>query len=235
MLLYIIRHGDPDYGRDCLTELGKAQALAVGKRLSNSGIDEVYASPMGRARETAQPLCMLTKKEMQILPWAHELGREVQTPFPNGVNKSVSVVPNAYYAINGNQDIGVADSFTADGFKETVGMETKAKWVWSEADAFLAQHGYVREEGAYRMVAPNDKRIAIFCHGAMGRCLMSHLLNIPIHTFWGSFSVSHTGVSIFEFRNYPDGITAANCLCFDDLSHIYAERLPYTFCGRVKL
>ena len=34
MLLYIIRHGDPDYATDSLTERGKLQAEAVGKRMS---------------------------------------------------------------------------------------------------------------------------------------------------------------------------------------------------------
>lgn len=32
MLLYLIRHGDPDYTTDSLTERGIAQAEAVGKR-----------------------------------------------------------------------------------------------------------------------------------------------------------------------------------------------------------
>ena len=38
MLLYIIRHGDPNYKLDCLTERGKLQAQAVGKRIAASKI-----------------------------------------------------------------------------------------------------------------------------------------------------------------------------------------------------
>ena len=33
MLLYIVRHGDPIYETDSLTERGKLQAEAVGKRM----------------------------------------------------------------------------------------------------------------------------------------------------------------------------------------------------------
>ena len=33
MLLYIVRHGDPDYSTDSLTQRGKLQAEAVGKRI----------------------------------------------------------------------------------------------------------------------------------------------------------------------------------------------------------
>ena len=53
MLLFIIRHGDPIYNPDTLTPKGKLQAAAMGKRLAVHGIDRVFASPNGRARETA--------------------------------------------------------------------------------------------------------------------------------------------------------------------------------------
>ena len=51
MLLYIVRHGHPDYATDSLTERGWLQAEAVGKRLAATGIDQVYSSPMGRAKQ----------------------------------------------------------------------------------------------------------------------------------------------------------------------------------------
>ena len=59
MLLYIVRHGDPDYANDCLTERGKLQAEAVGRRIFDAGVNVIYSSPMGRARQTAAPACRL--------------------------------------------------------------------------------------------------------------------------------------------------------------------------------
>ena len=73
MLLYIVRHGHPDYATDSLTERGWLQAEAVGKRLAATGIDQVYASPMGRARQTAEPTCRLLDLPCHIEPWAHEV------------------------------------------------------------------------------------------------------------------------------------------------------------------
>ena len=57
MLLYYVRHGDPIYEPDSLTELGHKQAAALAKRFSLYGLDEVYSSPSIRARQTAQPTC----------------------------------------------------------------------------------------------------------------------------------------------------------------------------------
>jgi probable phosphoglycerate mutase len=54
MLIYFVRHGHPDYENDSLTEMGTFQAEAAAKRLANSGIQEVYSSPQGRAYQTAE-------------------------------------------------------------------------------------------------------------------------------------------------------------------------------------
>ena len=63
MILYYIRHGDPTYNPDQLTPLGKRQAEAVARRLSQYGLDEIYVSSSNRAQETCRPTCEILKKE----------------------------------------------------------------------------------------------------------------------------------------------------------------------------
>ena len=55
MLLYLIRHGAPDYAADSLGEEGWEQARKAAERLAKGGIHEIHSSPLGRARQTAQP------------------------------------------------------------------------------------------------------------------------------------------------------------------------------------
>ncbi|MBP5384578.1 MAG: histidine phosphatase family protein, partial [Lachnospiraceae bacterium] len=55
MKLVIIRHGEPDYEIDGLTEKGKVEADLLAERLAGFHMDEIYVSPLGRARETAEP------------------------------------------------------------------------------------------------------------------------------------------------------------------------------------
>nr|MCR4945711.1 histidine phosphatase family protein [Lachnospiraceae bacterium] len=79
MILILVRHGDPDYQKDCLTELGHEQAKATAKRLMEEGIEEIYASPLGRARQTAQAFADLSGLgEIKILDFMREIryGRE---------------------------------------------------------------------------------------------------------------------------------------------------------------
>ncbi|ETT58494.1 MULTISPECIES: histidine phosphatase family protein [Paenibacillus] len=48
MQIFLIRHGDPDYSIDNLTEFGHQEAAAaLGKRMASIGLVELYASPLG--------------------------------------------------------------------------------------------------------------------------------------------------------------------------------------------
>ena len=53
MRLVIIRHGDPDYAIDSLTEKGWREAGLLSERISKLDVKEFYVSPLGRAKDTA--------------------------------------------------------------------------------------------------------------------------------------------------------------------------------------
>ena len=55
MRLLFIRHGDPDYASDCLNEIGRNEAKALCALMSSTKmhLGTCYASPLGRAQETA--------------------------------------------------------------------------------------------------------------------------------------------------------------------------------------
>ena len=73
MRLYLIRHGDPDYEKDVLTPAGILEAKALAKRLEKEGIDEIYYSPLGRARETMSYTAQLTGIKPELLEWTEEI------------------------------------------------------------------------------------------------------------------------------------------------------------------
>jgi len=65
--------------------------------------------------------------------------------------------------------------------------------------------------------------VALFCHSAMARAWISTLLHIPIHLMWAGFNYQHTGVTVLQFKNNANGVTAPQCLCYSDMSHLYAH------------
>lgn len=228
MLLYIIRHGIPDYATDSLTERGWLQAEAVGKRLAKSKIDRIFTSPMGRARQTAEPACRLLGLEATVEDWAHEIGDECLTTFPDGRAKSLCIVPNTRFRERDDMDL-VYDRAFENPWVSHSGMEAEVRRVERCGDEFLERLGYKREGNVYRILRPNEEKVALFCHAIFGKTWLSTLLRIPFHIMWSDFCYSHTGVTILEFENHADGITAPNCLSYCDLSHIYAENLPLLY------
>lgn len=56
MRLILVRHGDPDYEHDSLTETGFREAECLGGRMAKMNISEIYVSQKG-VRELPQNLC----------------------------------------------------------------------------------------------------------------------------------------------------------------------------------
>ena len=73
MRIMFIRHGEPNYELDCLTPKGKLQAQAAAKRLMPEGIEEVWSSTMGRAKETAAAFSDLSGLPVKTLDFMREL------------------------------------------------------------------------------------------------------------------------------------------------------------------
>lgn len=234
MLLYIIRHGDPIYETDSLTERGKLQAEAVGKRMLDAKIDRIFSSPMGRAKQTAEPACRLLGLEKQIEEWTHEIEDERLTPFPDGIRKSISQIQNTYYRENGNIDLPYEKSFNCAGINESQ-MKSAVQYIEEHGNEFLERLGYREENGVYRILKNNEENVALFCHSAFARAWLSVLLHIPLHIMWASFGYTHTGVTVIEFKNNENGITAPRCLCYSDVSHLYAKELDLRFDNGIEI
>lgn len=217
MLLYLIRHGEPDYENDCLTKRGKEQAELLAKRLIFSDLDKIYTSPLGRAKETAEFTCKLYGKGYEILPWAKEIGGK--TDFPDGIEKSTALVPNVYFKSQKLIDLDFNNAFECDGFKDS-GLKEKYDEMISGALAFLEEQGFCYENGIFNITKPNTEKIAIFCHGNMIRSLVSFLLHIPIHIMWAGFGASFTSVTVINFNNSKRGNNAPRVLTYNDVYHL---------------
>lgn len=225
MLLYIVRHGDPDYATDSLTEKGILQAEAVGKRLSKAGINKIFSSPMGRARQTAQPLCRMLELEYSVEEWTHEIGQEMFASHPDGRRTSMGGIPSYCFRENGGIDLPFEREMEAPVLNETQ-MDTVFPYLEENGRDFLERLGYKEENGVYRIIRPNDDRVALFCHAGFARAWISRLLHIPAHIMWAGFNYCHTGVTILDFKNYASGFTAPRCMCYSDMSHYHTEDLP---------
>ena len=69
MKLLIIRHGDPDYKNDTLTEKGWREAECLAEMLSKHDITALYMSPLGRAKDTASVTLKKMGRDAEVMQW----------------------------------------------------------------------------------------------------------------------------------------------------------------------
>ena len=83
--MLIIRHGDPYYPTDSLTEKGQREVKLLAEKLKKENITDIYVSPLGRAKLTAKPTAEIFGIEPVVLDWLQEfpvkLGFEYNTDF----------------------------------------------------------------------------------------------------------------------------------------------------------
>lgn len=79
MTIYIIRHAEPDYARDSLTEKGWREAALLSHRLAKIPDASYYVSPLGRARDTASLTLKAVGKTAEVLPWLREFDAGYRT------------------------------------------------------------------------------------------------------------------------------------------------------------
>ena len=231
MLLYVVRHGDPVYEPDSLTDLGRLQAKALVKRFQVYGLDRVYTSPLERAKMTAAPTCEALKITPEVLEWTSEdlAFRDFSVPRKNGDGRewSFGSVRNTTYKYAGSVALGdrwyEAPPFCDCNAKE--GFER----IQRESDAFLSSLGYTKEGDFYRVTRPNDEKVAVFCHYGFGTTWISHLLSIVPPLFWSTFLINHSSLTVIRFPNDKEGIISPMCLTLSDCSHIYEAGLPMKF------
>lgn len=80
MEIVIIRHAQPEWVKDGLnvvnpplTQLGHRQADALAHSLRNEHFDEIFVSPLLRARQTAAPLLRMLNRDEVIADWLEEI------------------------------------------------------------------------------------------------------------------------------------------------------------------
>ena len=69
MKLMFVRHAEPDYKHDSLTLKGHREAQLLSLRLAKLDVRDFYASPLGRAQETARYTLERTHRTAETLPW----------------------------------------------------------------------------------------------------------------------------------------------------------------------
>ena len=218
MRIYFIRHGHPNYALDCLTDIGRQQAEACAERLKDSGIQKIYASSQGRAKETAEYTAKKLGLSVEPVDFIRELawGSKTETPiFKDGHPWFVvdDMVLKGENILDRNWEN--SDRFSASVVGERV------KTVTDGVDEWLKTLGYQREGNYYRVVGHDtDKTIAMFSHAGSSSAALSHLLSAAFPWVFQVIRLDFTSITIVDLGDEPGTLTFPRLTLLNDARHI---------------
>lgn len=221
MELLIIRHAEPAYPADALTPEGERQAGALARYLSALGIDELWSSPMGRARATADPVAQATGLAVQVESWLAELE---SWALSEGTPQEAPAWEADPAALRANpQSLG--EGWAAASPFEGLGLEGKIAELRAGSDAFLRSRGLEREGAVYRVTGgPLSRvaasRVAVICHCGLALTWLALLLEIPPPRFWAAFALAPASVTTVRFQSLGGGLAVPRCVALGDRSYL---------------
>ena len=230
MKLLIVRHGDPDYAKDSLTEKGWREARYLSERLIKMGIDDFYVSPLGRARATASFTLDRLGQTAEVKDWLQEFPARIQEPSRPGEQKIAwDWLPEDWTK---EERFYQADHwFEVENMRKGYVKELYDQ-VAAGLDEILARHGYVREGNYYRTDQGNTDTVALFCHFGVECVMLSHLLHISPMPLWHGSCALPSSVTTLVTEERRKGIASFRMLSFGDLSHLYVHGEVPAFAAR---
>lgn len=205
MRIVFVRHGDPDYENDTLTELGHRQAALAAERLKEEGIEEIWASTMGRATQTAEYASKALGLPVKPLDCMRELnwgGRDGGPAFADGHPWDI-----ADEIARQGENLGREDWRNHPYFVNNRVLDS-VRTVEEGIDEWLAGYGYIRRGYGYFHTAAEERHrtVALFSHGGSSCAAMGHILNIPFPQMCGMLHLAFTGITILRLdRNAGPG------------------------------
>lgn len=245
MKLLIVRHGDPDYVNDTLTERGWDEIKLLTKRLTAMKIDECYVSPMGRAKDTASLTLKALNKTATEYDWLQEFpaalhindSEALQKAFPDTRTDEHGFVPRIVWDCVPSYWTTRPEYFDRHLWRESE-IAKKSNivecydYVTQNFDRFLAEHGYERCEDHYKAVRPNRDTIALFCHFGLQCVLLSHLMNVSPFILWHNTAMAPSSVSTIYTEEREQGCVTFRAAQIGDVSHLYAGGMEPSFAAR---
>lgn len=242
MRLMIIRHGDPDYEKDSLTEKGWREAALLAERISRLEVKDFYVSPLGRARDTASLTLEKMGRTATVCPWLREFAPQIMRPdVPEHTMISWDWLPQDWTKVEEfyRRDLWTTpqvmrEAVSADPVTGEVrtGVKAEYDWVVQGLDSLLAKHGYVREGELYHAERSNQDTLVFFCHFGVECVMLSHLLGVSPMVLWQGTAAAPTSVTTLYTEERRKGNAVFRMTGFGDISHLYAAGEEPSFAAR---
>ncbi len=231
MKIMIIRHGDPDYVNDALTEQGKVEAKLLAERMAKVDTKAYFVSPLGRAKMTAAYTLEKVGRTATECEWLKEFFTvKIKRPDRGGADSIAwDWLPQDW---NKEPQLYHKDEWMDMPVFAETDMREEYNRVTGEFDKLLEKHGYKRDGNFYEVTEPNNDTLVFFCHFGLECVLLSHLINVSPMILWHGTCAAPTSVTTVVTEERRKGTASFRISAFGDTSHLYAAGEEPSFSAR---
>lgn len=245
MRILFIRHGDPDYVHDSLTEKGKREAQLLAERMAKEEVRDFYVSPLGRAKETASYTLERLGRSAEVKDWLQEFpaklevnGSEfLQNAYPDTKKQGQIFEKRICWDMLPGAWGDKPEYFDRYGWRTTeVAAHSDLNQVYDRMaegfDQLLASYGYFRDGSWYRTEQGSNDTIACFCHFGVISAMLSYLWNVSPFILWHTLALAPTSVTEVITEEREKGKVIFRAAKAGDISHLYAGKEEPSFSCR---
>ena len=236
MRILLIRHAEPDYSIDSITEKGKTEAELLSRRIMKYDIRDFYVSPLGRAQDTAKYTLEKMNREATVLPWLKEFSGRYPDPETGELRLAWDIKPRIWPEYPGVWEM--------DRFLENPLFDTgDFREVWQETvdgvNRLMAGYGFRKDGNVWLCEENTQDTIALFCHFGISMAVVSWLTDIPPMVLWHRTLCLPSSVTEVVTEERVKGEVAFRITKLGDTSHLEsvgelrstAGLFPETFTG----
>ena len=217
MKIIFVRHGHPDYRKDCLTEIGHLHGKAVAERLRNEKIDRICSSSCGRARETAEHIAVYHDLPVETFDFIREIGW--------GSIDGTELYKNGHPWFTVDDMIENGESLHDPEFEKNPRFSNNkviydVKRIADGFDEWLLGLGYKREGEYYRVLRKNDGNVIMVSHGGASSAALAHLFSLPFLLTLSIVRADYTAITIVSIDAEEGHLALPKFDMMNDSKHI---------------
>ena len=217
MKIIFVRHGHPDYRKDCLTEIGHLHGKAVAERLRREKIDRICSSSCGRARETAEHIAVYHDLPVETFDFIREIGW--------GSIDGTELFKNGHPWFTVDDMIANGESLHDPEFEKNPRFSNNkviydVKRIGDGFDEWLLDLGYKREGEYYRVLRKNDDNVIMVSHGGASSAALAHLFSLPFLLTLSIVRADYTAITIVSLEGEEGKLALPRFDMMNDSKHI---------------
>ena len=217
MKIIFVRHGHPDYRKDCLTEIGHLHGNAVAERLKNEKIDRICSSSCGRARETAEHIAVYHDLPVETFDFIREISW--------GSIDGTELFKNGHPWFTVDDMIENGESLHDPEFEKNPRFSNNkvihnVKKIAEGLDEWLLDLGYQREGNYYRVLRKNDGNVVMVSHGGASSAALAHLFSLPFLLTLSIVRADYTAITIVSIEAEEGHLALPKFDMMNDSKHI---------------